>query len=190
MPTARNRIARIGIETMPAEKARREHAALRVDRHHVHRRELLAGLHQADLGGQRGAGAAGEQQRGHDRPELAHQRQVDDQAERLGGAVGDQRVVPLQRQHEADGQPRSDDDHQRKIADRVDLVDHEVRAGAAPPGRRAAGRRRRSRDGRGCAAPRARADAEPRDQADSAQRLRRRRAQAPTPKSSASGGAG
>ena len=113
MPTAENRIARIGIETMPPMKRGASTRLFGSIAIMLHRRELLAGLHQADLGRQRGAGAAGEQQRRDDRPELAHQRQVDDQAERLGGAVGDERVVHLQRQHEADRQARGDDDDQR-----------------------------------------------------------------------------
>ena len=174
-----------------AEKARRQDAALRVDRHHVHRRELLARLHQADLGGERRAGAAGEKQRRDDRPELARQREVDDQAERLGGAVGDERVVHLQRQDEADREPGGEDDDQREVADRVDLGDDQV----GPAQRRRAGaqerRRRRSRGGRGCAAPRAcaapsRVDADP-VTGDAPPRCR---AQARTPKSSASGRAG
>ena len=104
MPIAENSTARIGIETMPPMKRGASTRALRVDGHQLHRGELLAGLHQADLGGQRGAGAAGEQQRGDHRAEFAHQRQVDDQAQAFGGAVGDERVVHLQRQHEADRQ--------------------------------------------------------------------------------------
>ncbi len=87
---------------------------------------MLAGLHEADLGGERGAGAPGEEQPGDDRTELAHQREVDDQPERLGRAVGDQRVVHLQREHEADRQPRGDDDEQREVADRVHLRDDEI----------------------------------------------------------------
>jgi hypothetical protein len=47
-----------------APEARRQDAADRVDRHHLHGAELLAGLHQADLGGERGAGPAGEEQGG------------------------------------------------------------------------------------------------------------------------------
>ena len=64
---------------------------------------------------------------GDDRPELAHQRQVDDQTERFGRTVGDQRVVHLQRQHEADREARGKDDDQRQVADGMDLRDHQVR---------------------------------------------------------------
>jgi len=108
------------------EKARREHAASRIDRHHVHRRELLAGLHEPDLGRERRAGAAGKKQCRDDRPELAREREIDDQPERLRRTVGDQRVVHLQREHEADRQARGEDDHERQVADRVDLRDDQV----------------------------------------------------------------
>ncbi len=66
-------------------ETRREHYGKRVDRHHFHRRQLLAGLHQTDLGGERRARASREQQPGHDRPELAHERQRDEQPEGLLG---------------------------------------------------------------------------------------------------------
>jgi len=85
--------------------------------------QLLAGLHQPDLGSQRGACAAGEQQRRDHRAEFAHQRQVDDQPQALGGPVAHQRVVHLQREHEADRQARRQDDDQRAVADRVHLLD-------------------------------------------------------------------
>ena len=148
MPTAENRTASNGIDTMPPRKRGASTRTLRVDGHHLHRRELLAGLHQADLGRERRAGAAGKQQRSDHRPELAHQRQVDDQAERLGRAVGDERVVHLQRQHEADRQARRQDDDQRPVADRMHLRHDQRRSGAAPPGNGAAPRRRRSPHGR------------------------------------------
>jgi hypothetical protein len=69
----------MGMEMMPPRKRGASTRCLGVDGHQLHRGQLLAGLHQADLGRQRGAGAAGEQQRGDHRAELAHQRQVDDQ---------------------------------------------------------------------------------------------------------------
>ena len=48
----------------------------------------------------------------------------------------DQRVVHLQRQHEADRQPGGHDDDQREVADRVDLRHDQV--GAAQRGRHVA----------------------------------------------------
>ena len=119
---------------MPATKRGASTRELRVDRHHFHRRELLASLHQPDLGGQRGPGAAGEQQRRDDRTELAHQGQCHQQAERLGRAVARQRVVALQRQHEADRQARRRDDDQRVVADRVDLGRSQVEAAQVADG--------------------------------------------------------
>ena len=173
MPIDENRIGEDRHRDDAGEEARREHAALRVDRHHVHRRELLAGLHQADLGGERRAGAAREEQRGDDRPELARQREVDDQPERLGRAVGDERVVHLQRQHEADREPRGEDDDERQVADRVDLRDDEVR----PTQRRRAGAQELDEEG-GVVAEDAqhleRAPADGRDHAVIGARARRR----------------
>ena len=50
-----------------AEEARRDHAAHRIDGHHLHGGQLIGRAHQADLRGERGAGAPGEQQRRDDR---------------------------------------------------------------------------------------------------------------------------
>ena len=77
----------------------------RVHRHHLHRRELIGGAHQPDLGGQRGAGAAGEQQRGEHRAELLEQRQRGGEAERLLGTEALQQREAQQPQHHADEQP-------------------------------------------------------------------------------------
>ena len=112
----------------PAPEARRDHARDRIDRHHLHRRDLLGGLHQADLGGDGGAGAAREEQAGHDRAELAHERQRHQHAERLRGAEALQRVVALQGEHHADEQPRDHDDDERQHAGEVDLGDGEAEA--------------------------------------------------------------
>ena len=111
--------------------------------------------------------------------EIGRQRQVDDQAERFRGAVGDQRVVHLQGEDEADGQPRGEDDDQREIADRMDLRHDQV----GPTQSRRAGAQQLDEE-RGMVAKDAqqleRAPTEPVDQAG----------QAFTPKSSASGRAG
>ena len=128
----------------PAPEARRDHARDRVDRHHLHRRDLLGRLHQADLGGDRRAGAAGEQQARHHRAELAHQRQRHQHAERLGGAEALQRLVALQREHHADEQARHQDDDERQHAGEVDLARWSGGSGAArcpsaAPGRRGSG---------------------------------------------------
>jgi hypothetical protein len=64
----------------------------------------------------------------HHRPELAHQAQRDQQAERFGRAVALQRVVHLQPQHEADEQARHADDGQRVVAQEMDLVAHQPEA--------------------------------------------------------------
>ena len=74
------------------------------------------------------AGAAREQQPRDHRPELAHQRQRDQDAERLRGAVALQRVVALQAEHHADEQPRHQDDDQRQHAGEIDLAHGELEA--------------------------------------------------------------
>jgi hypothetical protein len=112
---------------MPASSGIASRAAT-IDRHHFHRGQLLAGLHQADLGRQRRAGAPGEQQRRHDRAELAHQRQRDQQPQGLGRAVALQGVVALQSQHETDEQPGHRDDRQGPVADDVQLLEDQPRA--------------------------------------------------------------
>ena len=130
-----NRIARIGIETMPPRKRGASTRLLGS----TAIMSIAASCSPAfirpisavsDVPARPAKSSAGD-----DRPELAHQRQVDDQAERLGGAVGDERVVHLQRQHEADRQARGEDDDQREVADRVDLRDDQV----GPAQRRRAG---------------------------------------------------
>src|SRR5260221_9318820 len=111
-----------------APEARRHHARDGTDRHHLHRGELLGGFHQPDLRGDRGAGAAREQQTRHHRTELAHQRQRDQHAERFGGAEALQRLIALQREHHADEQPRHQDDDEREHAGEVDLGDGQPEA--------------------------------------------------------------
>jgi hypothetical protein len=63
----------------------------------------------------------GKQQACDHRPQFAHQRQVDDQAQAFGRAIGHQRVVHLQRQHKAHRQARGHDDDQRAVADGMHL---------------------------------------------------------------------
>ena len=110
-----------------AEEARRDHMAHRIDRHHLHGRELIGGAHQADLGAQRGAGAAGEQQRGEHRAEFLDQSERGGHAERRLRTEALQQIVALQSQHHADEQAAEHDDHQRAGAGVVDLLDHQPR---------------------------------------------------------------
>ena len=67
-----------------------------------------------------------EQRRQH-RAELADQAQPDDRAERLVGAEAHQRVVALQAEHHADGEPADADDDERQHAELVELVDEAAR---------------------------------------------------------------
>src|SRR5262245_57571398 len=90
----------------PAPEARRDNARDRIDRHHLHRGELLGRLHQSDLRGNSTPRAAREQQSGDHRAELADQGKGDENTERLGGAVPGQRVIALQPEDHPDEQAR------------------------------------------------------------------------------------
>ena len=116
-----------------APETRRQDAPHRVHGHHLHRRQLLAGLHQADLGGQRRARAARKQKRGHHGPQFTHQAQGHQQAQRLGRAVTLQRVIPLQTQHKTNEEPRDGNDGQRVVAEKKDLVAHQTEAAQGRP---------------------------------------------------------
>ena len=162
------------------KKARRQNTSPRVDRHELHRRDLLTGLHETNLGGERCAGTASKQQSGDHRPQLAHQRQVDDQAQRFGRTVCGQRVIHLQRQHKTHRQTRSQDDHQRAVANGMNLGDHQTKA-TQRGGHRSQQRQEKNR---------AVAPTGQQVQRDAAQALQRVHAERSKPKSSAIGGAG
>ena len=112
-----------------ADQARRHHLAQRVDRHDLHGGELVGGAHQADLGGERGARTAGEQQRRDDGAELLQEPERRGDAERVLGAEALQQVVALQPQHHADEEAAEHDDDERAGAGVVDLVHHGARLG-------------------------------------------------------------
>ena len=83
-PCAENSAASSGIEITPPQKRGATTRAIGSTAIISIADELLGGLHQADLGGDRRAGAAREQQTRDHRAELAHQRQRHQHAERLG----------------------------------------------------------------------------------------------------------
>src|SRR6185369_12193040 len=99
---------------------------------HAQAVELLGGLHRADLGGDRRAGASGREKRRQHGTKLADQAQADDRAERVFRAEAHQRRVALQAQHHADGDARDADDQDRQHADLEQLVEE-----LAQPERRA-----------------------------------------------------
>ncbi len=115
-----------GHDNHTSPEPRSEHAHHRIDGHHLHRRNLLAGLHQADFGSQRGARATGKQQGGDDGPELAHQRQRHQHPQRARRTVTRQGVVTLQPEHEADEQTRHRNDDQRQIAEKIHLLNQQA----------------------------------------------------------------
>ncbi len=117
-----------------AEKPRRDDVAHWIDGHHLHRRDLVGGAHESDLGGQRRSRTAGEQQRRDDRAELFDEPERRRDAERILGAESLQQVEALQPEHHADEQAREHHDDQRASAGVVDLEHDEAR----PRERRAA----------------------------------------------------
>ena len=82
----------------------------RVDGHHLHRRQLIGCLHQADFRSERRAGASGEQQRGDDGSELFHQGERRKRAHRILGIELGQVRIPLQTKDAADKQAADHDD--------------------------------------------------------------------------------
>src|SRR5579883_577999 len=110
-----------------AEEAWSGDIAQRVDRHHLHRGELIRGLHEANLGSQRRAGAAGEEERSQHGAELLQQRQRGDLAERCFRPEALQNILPQEPQHHSGEQTRQHDDDERAGAGIEDLRDDEPR---------------------------------------------------------------
>src|SRR6185437_2324851 len=106
-----------------SQEARRGDIRNRVDGHHFHGRDLVGGAHQADLGGDRGTGAPGKQQRRHHRAEFAIHRQRHHHAGRRGATEDRQYVVELQHQHHADEQAADHDDGEAHRAHKPELAD-------------------------------------------------------------------
>ena len=78
------------------EEARDDEVLDRVDAEHLQRVELLADLAGAEVGGDRGAGDAGEHDRRHERRELADRREHEEAAEAVERAEQDEEVRRLQ----------------------------------------------------------------------------------------------
>src|SRR5882672_5865788 len=114
-------------------EARGDDARDRIDCHHFHRGKLLGRLHQADLRGDRAAGAAREQQPCNYGPELAHQRKADEHAQRLRRTIAHQRVVTLQAENHAHEKPRNENDDERQYSGEINLADGQVKAPEAQP---------------------------------------------------------
>ncbi len=115
-----------------AQETGRGHVAHRVDGHHLHRGELVGRAHQADFGGQRGAGAAGEQQRRDHRAELLQQPSAAATPSTSSRPEARQQIDAGEREHHADEQARQHDDDQRARARVADLVAPPVSAARAP----------------------------------------------------------
>ena len=96
---------------------RRDQEAHRVEPHRRQRVDLLVDAHRADLGRERRAGAAGEQDRRHQRPELAQHRQADQVGDEDLGAEALHRHRRLEREDHAEQERDQRDDRQRVGAD-------------------------------------------------------------------------
>ena len=72
-----------GIAMTPPRKRGTTTRRIGIDGHHFHRRELVRGTHQTELGGERRAGAAREEERRDHGAQLAHQSDRGRAAERL-----------------------------------------------------------------------------------------------------------
>ena len=136
-----------------AEEPRHDDAPHRVDRHHLHRRELVGRAHQAELRGERRSGTAREQQRRDHRPEFLEQperRRRCRATPRSRSARS--RSKPCRPSTMPTNRPRQHDDHERQRAGVVDLLDDQ--AEAQQRARRARARRgpRRARRRRASAA--------------------------------------
>ena len=75
-----------GPDDRDREQARKDQEPIRVDPHRRQRVDLGAHFHRAELGGDRRAGAAGQDDRGHQRAELADHRQADHVGDEHAGA--------------------------------------------------------------------------------------------------------
>ena len=78
------------------EEARHDEVLDRVDAEHLQRVQLLADLARAEVGRDRRAGHAREDDRGHERGELADRREHEEAAEAVDRAEQDQEVAGLQ----------------------------------------------------------------------------------------------
>ena len=88
-----------------------------IEPHRRQRVDLLVDPHRADLGGERGAGAPGEQDRGHQRAELAQHAEADQVGDEDLGAEALHRHRRLEREDHAEQERDQRDDRQRVGAD-------------------------------------------------------------------------
>ena len=107
-----------------APEARRQDLLEGIDPHHLHGGDLLARAHEADLGGERRARAAGKEKRRHHGSEFTHEGKRHQHPKGLFAAVAHERVVALQTEHEAHEEARDGDDEKRPVAEKVNLLHH------------------------------------------------------------------
>ena len=147
-----------GSISRPASRRGATRYLIRVGRQRGERVDLLGDAHGADLGGHRGADAAGDHQAGQHRAQLARHRQHDDVGDRALGVEAREAGIALQRQHHAGEERGQADDRQREVADvehlpqdqpRIEGRPHAVRERGAGEERRGGRRRPGSRGRRG-----------------------------------------
>ncbi len=95
------------------DDARRHEEAHRVEAHRRQRVDFLVDAHRADFGGKRGARAAGQQDRRHQRPQFAQHRQPDQVRDEDLRAEALHRHGRLEREDHAEQERNQRDDRQR-----------------------------------------------------------------------------
>src|SRR3954451_724633 len=123
---------RVDVEQTGDEHQReeaRDHEVLdRVDAEHLERVELLADLARAEVGGDRGAGHAGEHDRGHERGELADRGEHEEAAEAVERAEQHEEVRGLQAGGAVAEGDRRDDEREPAQLQREEELRHELAA--------------------------------------------------------------
>ena len=114
-----------------AEEPRHHEVMDRIGAHARQGVDLLGDAHRAQFGGHGAAHAAGQHRGGQHRPQLAHQRHVDDRPQlRLQVQIAELRVA-LHRQHHADERAGQRHHRQAQHADLVEVRQQRFLAAAA-----------------------------------------------------------
>src|SRR3954454_3526021 len=110
------------------EEARDDQVLDRVDPEHLERVELLADLARAEVGGDRRAGDAGEDDRGHERRELADRGEHEEAAEAVERPEQDEEVAGLEAGRAVPERDRRDQQREPAQPQREEELDDELAA--------------------------------------------------------------
>ena len=110
------------------QEARHDEVLDRVDAEHLERVELLADLARAEVGGDRRAGDAGEDDRGHERRELADRGEHEEAAEAVDRAEQDEEVARLEARRAVAERDRRDQQREPAEPQREQELLHELGA--------------------------------------------------------------